>query len=359
MTLLFQLYRGTLIIPESRSLLEPQRGGWLLHEETVYPARVSNPRRLRTFSQVAAATAAVVLTVSGCGVRVGQPPSPIPTPDAVESHRQSAAVAMERILLAADAAPGKVPDGLVPVVTEYLDDLGGVWIPPGRDDNPFPASPALAQDNSDLAGVLAEAGDLMLTLANSGDNPAAYTSMWLSLYTAQMRIEGDQVRGCTIPCGDGIIPTVFAIAREQGENHDLVGLLDLLHESAPDLIAAYDALGYLEEVRAARGNNDVRDALEPGATVLREFADFLAGSAAGSDADPRLNAYQFNPDDIEASIRGYIDEALDGWLAVLTAAAAAGDVRAATAAKSAVWFTYGSTNPDLQIELWPGFGLDN
>lgn len=326
-----------------------------MHEETVYPARVTSPRRHHVLGPLIA-VGFLLVTVAACGIRVGQPPAVIPTADSLQEQRQTAAIALERVLLAAESTTGEIPSGLKQVAENYLEHLGGVWLPPARDTDPTPVSPALDHDNSNLQSVIENAATVMLELVATAPpaNAEAYASMWLSLKSAGVALAGGPAASCTIPCGAGIIPPVVGELEEPATGHN-GALTETVREHAPELIAVYDALGYAEEIRAARASLEDRDPLAAGAAALRSAADVLAGPTAGTPADLRLSAYLVDVEELPATIQAYAEGAVRGWLATVAAAAPA-DLPAASAA---LWHTYESTNPGHRIEAWPGFEETN
>lgn len=292
--------------------------------------RNSRPARIgRTISALTTA-----LVIAGCGVRVGQPPVPIPIPDADEAQRQHIAVALEQVLLAADVASkeeGDAADRLSVVLEAYLEDLGGVWLPPPREEDPEPSSPALADPPATLAEAAElSAGELAEALPQAPEvQRGALVSMWLTLRTAQATFGAEPAADCELPCGEAMIPPIDPVP-ESGE-----------------LAAIYDALGYLQEIRAARAGTDARDDDAAGARALRLFAEELSGTLSGTDADLRQGAYPVDPDDLSGSSQTYLEAALEQWLVL---AADAGDPEFL----EALWHTSMVVNPGHEISPWPG-----
>lgn len=299
------------------------------------PSTVMRSSRSARIGRAVLATASALLIV-GCGIRVGQPPAPVPTPEALEVDRQHIAVALERVLLAADpggsAEPGPA-ERLGVVLEGYLEAMGGVWLPPPRDEDPQPSSPAL----EDLPPTLAEAAEVSAAeLADAlphapTEQRAALVSMWLTLRTAQAASAGETGPDCDLPCGEVMIPPTGP-----------------LPESA-ELAAAYDALAYLQEIRAARAGTDTRDRDAGGARDLRLFAEELSGALSGTDSDLRRPAYPLEGDDLGASARTYLETALSQWLVMAAESGRADSLEA-------VWYTSMLINPGHEISPWPGLG---
>lgn len=314
--------------------------------------RLSGPAR----SVAALAVATVVL--AGCGIRIGGPPAPIPSPDEIQTWRQDAAIAVERVIHAAEGeqggAEGDVVGDLVEASTEYLDDLGGVWLPPPRDEDPSPISPAHDQVR-DLAAALEESSTQILSLARSGpdDSAAALVSMWLTWHTAAVLLADERGTACPQPCGSGIVPPTLYEEATSGElTSGEEALREAVAPQSPDLIGVYDALGYIEEVRAARAPADSRDDIAARARELRHLADLLAGESAGTDVDTRLSAYEINLDDLEGSVQKYATAAVEQWLTLVPRLPPG----AQTPALEGLWHAYSSAEASLEVELWPGLG---
>lgn len=310
------------------------------------------------------AVTAIAVALSGCGIRVGTPPAAIPSADPAEALRQEAAIALEKVARTAQslagAASGDDLTALIEVTTTYAEDLGGVWLPPPREEDPSPTSPAAAPvgdvDERELLDVVNEAADDLLTIAADAEapEPAALISMWLSLHTAAVMLSADLDVECPSPCGSGMLPPALREAVATGDvpaDADL--LLDAVPAQAPDLIGIYDAAGYVQEVRAARSSGEGRDAALDRARDLRRFADLLAGDSAGTPDDTRLSAYDLDLADLPASARRYAQAAAEHWLALYPHAP--GEARERLI--EALWYAYASARPELRVELWPALNL--
>lgn len=316
--------------------------------------RISRPARRLL------AAGALAALLSGCGVRVGTPPAGVPSPEAPEELRQEAAVAMERVAVTAQSAAGADPEpnlaALIEVSTTYAQDLGGVWLPPPREEDPSPTSPAAAPaqdaDEGEVLDVVLDSADTLLTVAAADDapEPDALISMWLTMHTAAVVLSADLGADCPDPCGSGVLPPALAEAVASGDAPEEVErLIEAVPAQSPDLIGIYDAAGYVNEVRAARSSGGDREAATQRARELRRFADLLAGEAAGTPEDTRLSAYQIDLDDLQGSAEGYARAAAEHWLELYPRVPA----EAREPLIEALWFAYSSAHPDLQVAPWP------
>ncbi len=305
------------------------------------------------------AAAAVALILSGCGIRVGAPPAAVPTPDANEELRQEAAVAVERVALTAESAAEAAPEpnlaALIEVSTTYVEDLGGVWLPPPREEDPSPTSPATVATDAgapEVLDVVLDSADTLLSVAAADDSPEpeALVSMWLTLHTAAVVLSADLGADCPDPCGSGMLPPALTEAVASGDaSAEVEQLLRAVPAQSPDLIGIYDAAGYVQEVRAARSSGEEREAATERARELRRFADLLAGEAAGTADDTRLSAYEIDLDDLQGSAERYAQAAAEHWLALYPHAPA----EARQPLIEALWYAYSSAHPDLQVGPWP------
>lgn len=272
---------------------------------------------------------ALTLVLGGCGVRVAQPPAPIPTPDVAEQQRQTIAVALERAILAAEAHEGSGDDfdRLSVILQGYLEEIGGVWLPPPRDDDPDPQSPA-GENLPPTTAVAAQEAAARLADALPKvpeDQREAVVSMWLTLRTAEAALTNEPGPACDLPCGETMIPSALP---ESGK-----------------LAQVYDALGYLEQVRAARADGEERDRIAAGARALRLFAEEVAGDLSGAEQDTRAAAYPIDPDDLPGSATHYLEAA---QREVLILAAASPDLL------EPLWEISVLINPSHDLKPWPG-----
>ena len=306
------------------------------------------------------AAAAVAVLLSGCGVRVGAPPAAVPSPDAPEELRQEAAVALERVALTAQTAAGADPEpnlaALIEVSTTYAEDLGGVWLPPPREEDPSPTSPAAAPvadaDEREVLDVVLDSADTLLSVAAEDDSPEpeALISMWLTMHTAAVVLSADLGADCPDPCGAGMLPPALTEATASGDAPaEVERLVEAVPAQSPDLIGIYDAAGYVNEVRAARSSGEDREGATQRARELRRFADLLAGEAAGTSEDTRLSAYEIDLEDLQGSTERYAQAAAEHWLELYPRV----PPEAREPLIEALWFAYASAHPDLQVGPWP------
>lgn len=265
---------------------------------------------------------------------MGQPPAPLPVFDAADDVRQDVAVALERVIIISPDAPYHE------VLDTYLQDLGGVWVPPPRDEDPSPVSPSEVDPPADLDQALQDASATLVKAmqASSGDHQEAYGSMWLTLQLALADEDIIDAPACADSCGKNAIPI--------SDPNDLD--FDVVISHAPEMVGVYDALGYFEEIQASQADEDSRDEIAAGAQSLRAFAGALAGEAAGTSTDSRLSAYRGDTSAPEAAVAEYLQQALAGWLTVLAHA----DRDQIEPVAAAAWHAYSVTNPDY--EPWPG-----
>jgi len=293
------------------------------------------------------ATLAVVtiIAVGGCGLRIGSPPAPIPTADGPETQRQMVAIALERVTQAAEQDSGTEATDVAEAAQTYLTDLGGVWIPPPRDEEPSPVSPAKSDPASDTVSALhAGLGDIeeALDVVDSAHSEGL-VSMWLTLRSGLSAMENDQ-HSCQAPCLDLALGTE---PFDPTENRDLA---QAIAQQAPELVAIYDALGYAQEIRAARSPvGSTQDSRATSAASLRSFADHVAHEGLDDDLDPRQSAYEVDLHDIPATQGELLEHALSAWIVV-----AAHAPEARSQALDYLWHTYQALNPELSIEVWPG-----
>lgn len=312
---------------------------------------------LRPLAALARLTGVVALAaaVAGCGIRVGSPPAPIPSPDAAEIWRQDLAVTVATVVQVAGAARGEQEEvfaELARVSQGYLEDIGGVWLPPPRDDHPDPASPVEPVGELSAAAALTivnQQADALLAGADeggSGPGAAALASIWLTWHAAAVRVSAGLGEPCPPPCGQGPAPENLL---ESDPGPGVGELTALAAQHAGELIAIYDALGYVEEIRAARAGAD-RDEIAAGARQLRRLGELLAGEDTGSPADPRRGAYEVDLSDLEATSRHLNASALEYWLSVLPEASP----QAQRAGLEPIWHAFRGAHPDLDLLPWPG-----
>ncbi|HLS00430.1 MAG TPA: hypothetical protein VK054_00375, partial [Beutenbergiaceae bacterium] len=280
-----------------------------------------------------------------CGLRIGSPPAPVPSAGPLETQRQQVAIALERIHHAASEEDDAVSDTLADISHTYLEDLGGVWLPPPRDENPSPSSPAESDPAPDTLTAVTDGlkqVEEALDLGNS-PNSQAFVSIWLTLKTAQETLS-DNTSECTPPCLQSALPDSDAVDELSDDT-----LADITTD-APELATIYDALAYSQEIKAAR--------LSPGekqkrkATLAKDFrhlADLLEVSPTLDTQTPRHAAYQVDMDDLDHTQTLLLQQALEGWVVV-----AAQDSPERPVALDFLWRTYKALNPELELDSWPG-----
>lgn len=286
-----------------------------------------------------------IIAVGGCGLRIGSPPAPIPTADGHETQRQMVAIALERVTQAAKEDSSAEATELAEVAQTYLTDLGGVWIPPPRDEDPSPVSPAQSDPASDTVSALhAGLADIEEAL-DVVDSPHSegLVSMWLTLRSGLGAMENDQ-HSCQAPCLD------LAVGAEPFDPTENSDLALAIAQQAPELVAIYDALGYAQQIQAARSPvGSTQDSRAASAANLRAFADHVAHEGLDADLDPRQSAYEVDLQDIPATQSELLEQALAAWIVVAAHAPEARDQ-----ALDYLWNTYQALNPKLPVEAWPG-----
>ncbi|TDE88299.1 hypothetical protein EXU48_23735 [Occultella glacieicola] len=316
---------------------------------------------------------AAAVLLSGCGVRLDDPPPQVPSPGPGEILRQGAALeAADLQALAESAGADAGPDGaagdlasdlahIAADAATHLDDLGGVWTPPPRptattDDqpepsdepgdeptggDPTPSDPATAEDV--LAALESSSAD-----ARAADPAAdadlatllASISINRALWAAELRTD------LGLPTGaDGSADPAAA---------DL-GIPASLPASAAPVGRTLDALGYTQEIIAARAEGTARTGAAAAAITLREMAEDVAVATGvdGTDADPRAAAYAVDLEDLQATRTGLIAELLPGWLTAVPDADPA--VRAPLIAL-ATQAAFLGQDPDARVATYPGLG---
>lgn len=300
------------------------------------------PPRPRLLGVVAAA----VLVLAGCGIRVGTPPAPIPSPDDHEVWRQQVAIAAASVDAAARGAAGASPvlSDLADVSGEYLEQLGGVWLPPPRDEDPSPTVPTFETGSSteEVFATVVRASQEILPLA-ADEHTEAVVSMWVSWHTAAVLLSEEVAQSCPEPCGAMTSASLAELFTGLDEVARLVA------QEAPELIGIYDAWGYTTEIRAARGPVESRDEIAAEARGLRGLAALLAEGADGSLDDPRLPAYDVDVADLDGSAHGYAQSAAATWLTLYRSVPEDAHVEVL----QALWHAYTHSAPTLRVELWP------
>ncbi|WP_163542565.1 hypothetical protein [Occultella kanbiaonis] len=307
------------------------------------------------------------LLLGGCGVRLDGPPPEVPSPEPGEILRQEAALETAEILALAEAAgaeaqasgaTGDAPGDLAHIASDasaHLTDLGGVWTAPPRpsatdgpdsgdeatEPTPTPSGPVTGEDVLDaLEGSTAADraadpdadADLATLLASIAINRA----LWAAELRADLGLPGGPDSSTDPATADLDIP-------------------DPLPASAAPVVRTLDALGYTQEVIAARADSSERDEAAAAAVTLRDMAEDVAVAAGidGTDADPRVAAYSIDTADLQGARATLIAELLPGWLAQVPDAETA--VRAPLIAL-ATQAAFLGQDPDLRIATYPGLG---
>ena len=165
----------------------------------------SHPAR-RAPHALAGSLLALSLALAGCGVRLDTPPPPLPSPDAAETARQSAALGAVGIATLAQDVPEPAREGLADLAADsraHAAALGGIWcrerwraaVPAAglnaarQGTDIWFAAGLLAAVRHDLgrAGVLAAGGEILWVDAQRraiGANPAQAEPLdagWIAL----------------------------------------------------------------------------------------------------------------------------------------------------------------------------------
>ncbi|MDD9207444.1 DUF4439 domain-containing protein [Georgenia sp. 10Sc9-8] len=229
----------------------------------------------------------VLLTVTGCGLRLDSAPPPPPPPDAVESVRQEAARGAVRLQRAAEAAApedeavGAALAEVAETSAAHAESLGGVWeawpdgVPAGTDHTPSPAPavPGAGTAEAVLAELVASteaAREQALTVPDA-DLAALLGSVvvrrtWAAVDLARaLELEPGVSAGAPYP-----VPALQAWQMDSRT------------------VEALDAARYTYEVVGARSEAERRERAARRAEELRPLAEAAATQAA---QDPRRGAY--------------------------------------------------------------------
>ncbi|MPV49586.1 hypothetical protein GCG21_06110 [Pseudactinotalea sp. HY160] len=314
---------------------------------------------------------AIAALSAGCGVRIGSPPAPIPSPDAVEQLRQLLArnatgvadVTSRVEATSANAAEGPGPADLFGLVSdigsEQAGDLGGVWTPPPRPatDTHDPADPAGSGDPTDPVDPTEPTESTEPAVLSP---EAAVAELTASLTELADLAEQDLPEGWISTVGSMLVTRQAMV----GAGRDLLGLdcgpvcpaplapVNLNDGATKDSIIAHlDAIGYLGEIAAAQADGEEQEALAARAADHRAAARTMIAAAAGTDADPRRPAYAIGADGVDTAIRLRQGELVAAWIAA--AQESRGPERAA--ALDQAWTAYFGTHGGAVVGgPWPG-----
>jgi hypothetical protein len=328
---------------------------------------VHTPTRRSPGRRLGALLVSGALLLGGCGVRLDGPPPQVPSPEPGEILRQEAALETAEILALAEAAgadaqasgaTGDEPGDLAHIAsdaTTHLTDLGGVWTAPPRpsatdgpdsgeeptEPGPTPSGPVTGEDvldalerstAADRAADPDADADLATLLASIAINRA--------LWAADLRAD--------LGLADGPDGTSDPATAE-------IAIPDTLPASAAPVVRTLDALGYTQEVIAARGEEAERGEAAGAAVTLRDMAEDAAIAAGidGTDADPRAAVYSIDTEDLQGARVALIAELLPGWLAQVPDTEGADRAPLIALATQAALL---SQDPDLRVATYPGLG---
>ncbi|MGC0143845.1 hypothetical protein [Pseudactinotalea sp. Z1732] len=267
---------------------------------------------------------AVLLILTGCGVRLDVPPAPTPVPEGQDEVRQEAAQAVSVILQSAELAIPDAPEqvgGVLQAVAAdaqaHLEALGGVWEPPPRpepedpeDAPPAQPEPITAAGASDVLAALEAAAPQLRGGAASVEPDLAVLLVSVS---ANQHVHARDLAGAL---GADPAPPPAEPADPADAYPAAFG-----PEAAP-LCRALDAAGYLAEVRAGRASGEEAARLAERAQELRAQAELVAtrGGFSGTEEDPREIAYALAFEDLPAQAQALALTRVPAWLNLLESA---------------------------------------
>lgn len=299
---------------------QPKPRTW--HDQRV---QISTPvPRWRTRRHRLTAVLAVLLVLTGCGVRLDVPPAPAPVPEGQDAVRQEAAQAVSVILRSAELAAPDAPEqvgGILQAVAAdaqaHLDALGGVWEPPPR---PEPADPEDAPPAHPEPVSTADASDVLAALeAAAPQLRGGAAGVEPDLAVLLVSVSANQhVHARDLAAALGVDPAPPpAEPADPGDAYPVA----FGPEAAP-LCRALDAAGYLAEVRAGRAGGEEAARLAERAEELRAQAELVAtrGGFSGTEEDPREIAYALAFEDLPGQARALALARVPAWLNLLEAA---------------------------------------
>ncbi len=305
--------------------------------------------RPRLLAAVTAGIAVAALT-AGCGVRIGSPPAPIPSPDQVETLRQALARNASEVVDLTDRVDSEAPAELFESISvsavDQVHDLGGLWVPPPRPEDPeeSPTDPSTSPTGeptgistrtavAELSASLAQVDRLV-----ADDLPHEWTAVVGSLLLSRRSMVAAGRDALGLDCGTLCPEPVAAVSLMDGPTKDAI-------------ISHLDAIGYLSEIAAARASGEEREALADRAARYRQSAATMVGPRAGTDADPRRPAYSIADDGLLTSIQLLQGELVAGWIA----AAAESEGADRDAALEQAWTAYLAAHGGPVVAgAWPG-----
>ncbi len=307
-------------------------------------------RRLGSFVGVAAA-AAVVLLVSGCGVRWETEPSPAPSADATTVLRDSLADSENVVADAADASSVAIASRAANSAAAHLTALGGVYVAyPGATPTPA-SSPAPLPSLADAIAVARTQAQEVAAQANDPD---------LAFLAASIELEWALVQWVLVQSTSASPTGSPAATAEPMKPPEATDVPDVARTA---LVLAHDEARFAYETLAAQESGTARDAALARAQAHGERADALVTLVA---ADPRTPLYQLRDADLtDPDARSALARSLEldlGWrYASLMDGATAADLPwlfdgafdAYTAAGRTEGFTVGD------IPTLPGVAVDS
>lgn len=266
----------------------------------------------------------VVLTASGCGLRLESEPPPLPVPDAVEVVRDRTASDAVTIAETAEQAIATSPDAVADLLASlaaasaaHAEALGGPY-------TPFPDLPPDAEPTATAPPPLGvdELVELITTsataaLADADATEDAPLARLVAVIGLSRLLHADAI---TAAAGDPVPPPDVAVPELVPDG--------VTGQQVSVLVHSEDALGLAWEVLAARFTDAERRAAADRATVHRLRAQdwALAAGIAGTGQDPRRSTYAL-PAELTDPDAGVVD--LLAVTAVLEAELAAGYLGAA------------------------------
>lgn len=314
-----------------------------------------------TFRRALTATTAgvaVIALTAACGVRIGTPPAPIPSPDETEQVRQQLARNAAGVVEltgrttagASDIEPelGELFESVSTVAVDQARDLGGVWVPPPRpaDDAASPSAiPSPSPSTADPAplspeSAVAELTDSLAEVARlaAQDLPSDWTAVVGSMLVSRRSMVAAGRQELGLDCGPVCPEPVAEVSLNDGATKEAI-------------VAHLDAIGYLSEVAAARASGEERERHRKRAADYRAVAQAMIGASDGTDADPRRPAYSIGEDGPLPSIQLLQGDLVSAWI---TAAQESRGAERAAALEQA-WTAYlGAHGGPAVSTPWPG-----
>ena len=228
-------------------------------------------RRLRSFVAATAAVA-VVLLVSGCGVRWETEPSPAPSPDATTVLRDSLADSENVVAGAAAGSALPIAGRASKSAEAHLTALGGVYVAyPGTTPTPSPSPEPLRSVADAIADARAHAEEVAAQAADPD----------LAFLAASIELEWALVEWASGP----------APATPLGPPN----ATEVPDPALTELVLAHDEARFAYETLAAQESGADRDAALARARFHGDRADALVTLVA---VDPRTPLYQLRDADL-------------------------------------------------------------